>query len=316
MKEIGGYFEFGGGLFLCDYHKHALKFNSSRNALRYFVKKNNIKTVYLPFYFCDVIYEALKKEKCVIKFYSINENFEPILNEIEKDSYVYIINYFGIFSNRKLKYFKKLYKNIIVDNTHAFFRKPLKEICTIYNCRKYFGVPDGAYMYSNIKSNDELEEYEVLDQMEHLIGRLENNASKYYNAYSLNEQKLSNAKICKMSKVTSILMGGGFDYKKVYHKRIKNYNFLYKNLSKYQKLKLPRNLTFMYPLYIDNAKEIRKKLIEKKIYVPLLWPNVIESMAPSSIEYKFANNILLLPCDQRYSLEDMQTICNFINEFY
>ena len=252
----------------------------------------------------------------LVKLQLSQVNFEPIINEIEKDSYVYIINYFGIFSNRKLKYFKKLYKNIIVDNTHAFFRKPLKEICTIYNCRKYFGVPDGAYMYSNIKSNDELEEYKVLDQMEHLIGRLENNASKYYNAYSLNEQKLSNAKICKMSKVTSILMGGGFDYKKVYHKRIKNYNFLYKNLSKYQKLKLPRNLTFMYPLYIDNAKEIRKKLIEKKIYVPLLWPNVIESMAPSSIEYKFANNILLLPCDQRYSLEDMQTICNFINEFY
>ena len=41
---------------------------------------------------------------------------------------------------------KKIYGNIIVDHTHAFFQKPLKGIDTLYSCRKFWGVSDGAYL--------------------------------------------------------------------------------------------------------------------------------------------------------------------------
>lgn len=39
---------------------------------------------------------------------------------------------------------------IILDNTQSFFQKPISGIDTIYSCRKYFGVPDGAYLSTNI----------------------------------------------------------------------------------------------------------------------------------------------------------------------
>ena len=49
MKEIGGYIEFSG-LINKEYHYKALKFNSSRTSLRYFINKKNVKKIYIPIY--------------------------------------------------------------------------------------------------------------------------------------------------------------------------------------------------------------------------------------------------------------------------
>ena len=44
------------------------------------------------------------------------------------------------------------------------------------------------------------------------------------------------------------------------------------------------------------------------IYIPILWPNVLENISDNQIEYQYVLNILPLPCDQRYDLEDMISI--------
>ena len=62
----------------------------------------------------------------------------------------------------------------------------------------------------------------------------------------------------------------------------------------------------MYPLYLANGADIRKKLQEEKIYIPTLWPDVFDVCNESDLEYDMAKNILPIPCDQRYSLEDME----------
>ena len=45
-----------------------------------------------------------------------------------------------------------------------------------------------------------------------------------------------------------------------------------------------------------------------KIYIPTLWPSVFELTTKEDIEYKMAENILPLPIDQRYTIEDMEYI--------
>lgn len=57
-----------------------------------------------------------------------------------------------------------------------------------------------------------------------------------------------------------------------------------------------------------NAGEIRKHLIKQKIYIPLLWPNVLDECASDSWEYKLSSDVLPLPVDQRYDLDDMEYI--------
>ena len=65
---------------------------------------------------------------------------------------------------------------------------------------------------------------------------------------------------------------------------------------------------YMYPLLLENGAEIRKKLQEKEIYVPTLWPNVVENLSQKDAEYSLAENILPLPCDQRYGVWDMEYV--------
>lgn len=59
---------------------------------------------------------------------------------------------------------------------------------------------------------------------------------------------------------------------------------------------------FMYPFWINNGKRIREKLVSKKIYVPVLWPNVVHNYSNDILEYDMAENILPIPCDHRYDI--------------
>jgi len=64
----------------------------------------------------------------------------------------------------------------------------------------------------------------------------------------------------------------------------------------------------MYPLMIENAEKVRKQLQKKKIYIPILWPSVFSMCKKEEKEYYMADNILPLPVDQRYDINDMQYI--------
>lgn len=70
----------------------------------------------------------------------------------------------------------------------------------------------------------------------------------------------------------------------------------------------------MYPFYFENGNDIRKKLQKEGIYIPLLWPNVVDNLKVDEIEYKLAVNILPLPCDQRYTWKDMDYIVKQIKQ--
>ena len=71
---------------------------------------------------------------------------------------------------------------------------------------------------------------------------------------------------------------------------------------------------FAYPLYVDDGVRMRKQLAQNKIYIPTLWPNVLDSCPVNSIEYQYAANILPLPVDQRYGKEEMEMIVEEIRQ--
>ena len=68
----------------------------------------------------------------------------------------------------------------------------------------------------------------------------------------------------------------------------------------------------MYPFYVADGARVRREMQRRKIYVPTLWPNVLE--LPDSLERRYAENILPLPCDQRYDEEDMRAILAVLEE--
>lgn len=74
------------------------------------------------------------------------------------------------------------------------------------------------------------------------------------------------------------------------------------------------NGAFMYPLLIHNGFRVRKKLQKEKVYIPTLWPNVLEECPENSLEYHYAADILPIPVDQRYGIEDMKYLVEVIRD--
>ena len=115
-----------------------------------------------------------------------------------------------------------------------------------------------------------------------------------------------NEPIKKMSKITENIMKG-IDYDYIINKRNKNFSYLVERLSTINKLDIRFSAgAFSYPLYLENGSKIRKKLQEKKIYIPTLWPDVFELCNETMLEYHYAKNILPIPVDQRYGIEDIK----------
>lgn len=95
----------------------------------------------------------------------------------------------------------------------------------------------------------------------------------------------------------------------VREKRTRNFRYLHDRLQANNKLSLSvPDGAFMYPLYIENGAEVRKQLQAKKIFIPTLWPAVFNLCRENELEYDLARNILPLPIDQRYGIEDMENI--------
>lgn len=308
MKEIGGFFGLEQ-LISNEYYKELIPLNSGRNALLYILKSKNIKKLFIPYYLCKSISDLLRMYGYDFDYYKIDSNFMPIFNKALADAeYLYIVNYYGQLTNDRISSLKKQYNQIILDNTQAFFQSPIKGIDTIYNCRKFFGVPDGAYLYTDSEVKLDLELDISKDSMTHILGRYEGIASEYYNDFKNMDESFKYKPLKYMSRLTHNILGA-IDYQRVYEIRKRNYEYLHRKLGKFNRLKLVTpSGAFSYPVYVENSSGIKKELAKKKIYIPTLWPSVLSNMPYGSVEHDYASNILPLPCDQRYGLDDMDCV--------
>ena len=303
MKEIGGYFgleQFRGE----EYHSGLVGVNNGRSALLYILKARNISRLYLPYFLCDSVSNMCRKNGYDISFYSIGEDFLPVFHgALESDEYLYVVNYYGQVTNDRIRELKARYGNIIVDNVQAFFQRPVPGIDTVYSCRKFFGVPDGGYAATDAVPAEVLAQDVSRDRMVHILGRFEGTASEYYSWFKENDHSFVEMPLRCMSELTRNLLRG-IDYAQVKTIRNANYAVLDRMLGTKNRLRLTApDGPYCYPFYCENGMQIKKKLAAQKIYVPTLWPNVLDM--EGTLEKDFAENILPLPCDQRYDKEDM-----------
>ena len=315
MNEIGGYLEFEQ-LVSNEYYSNLIRLNSARNALYYVILAKKIKKLYIPSFLGDSISNFLEKREIEFSFYSVNEQLHPPLTlKLKEDEYLYVVNFYGQLTNARIHQLKVHYERIIVDNTQSFFQRPVQQVDTIYSCRKYFGVPDGAYLSTNSTLAIELKFNEVSNRMGHLLGRVEHGANEHYNDYKEAEKEIDEQQLMQMSPITANLLGA-LPYDSIVEKRNENYQFLHANLKEFNLLQfLIPYAPFCYPLFVKNAQKLRERLLEKKIYVPLYWQQVIDHQEAGEMEKLYALEILPLPCDQRYSPEQLTIIIDEIKEW-
>lgn len=307
MKEIGGYLGLDEPIGE-EYYKNLISLNTARNALVYLIKAKKIKKVYIPYFLCESVKNVLEREGFAYEQYHIDNKLFPKLKEkLQTNEYLYFVNYFGAFDNETICAIKEKYQNVIVDNVQAFFQKPVDGVDTIYSCRKFFGVPDGAYLSTNSILNEDLDYGEAANRMKHILGRYETEtASLFYSDFKENDSSFKNEKLKKMSKISKNLLSA-INYEKVKAIREGNYCCLKNMLGAINSLNFDMpTAPYVYPFYCKNGMTVKRILAENKIYVATLWPNVLGM--EGTIEKDFAENILPLPCDQRYNFDDMKRI--------
>lgn len=314
MQEFGGYIELDK-YELPLLHEGAIALNCGRNALAYLIKARNIKKILIPKFLCDSIQKLCKRENVQYKYYSIGKDFLPLSIDLASDEWLYIVNFYGQISNEILEMLVNQYQRVIIDNVQAYFQMPISNVDTIYTCRKFFGVADGAFLYTDAKLGQNLELDESFDRMRFLLGRFERTAAEFYSEYVANNDMFENEPIKKMSKLTDNLLRG-IQYEKVKRIRTENFKLLHTEFFDVNKLVLTvPDGAFMYPLYIENGTEIRKKLQKEKVYIPTLWPDVFDVCEPFELEYDMAANILPLPCDQRYDEENLLRLKKIVKKY-
>lgn len=314
MIPIGGYFELElrkGN----EYHNDAIRLNSGRNAFEYILRAREYKKVYLPYFTCDVMLEPILKLKLKYEFYHINEQLEPIFdfNKIGVDETFLYTNYFGIKGLQVIKISKNC-PNLIIDNSQAFFEKPLAGIDTFYSPRKFLGVPDGAYLYTDKILQTELSRDKSQMRFSHLTKRIEDGPEAGYLDFKANDDTIKGQSIKLMSSLTQALLCN-IDYDNVIKIRKQNFRLLYEHLQKSNKLHLQIDQDFVpmvFPYLAAKGKSVKQKLIQKEVFVATYWPNVFEWCDKSKIDYKIAEKIVPIPLDQRYGEKEMEFIISHI----
>ncbi len=313
MEAIGGYFSLE--LPQCEeYHKNAIRLNTGRNCLEYILRVRGYKKVYVPYYTCEAVMEPINKLGISYEFYHIDFHFEIKDRFTLKDSEALLYtNYFGLKQRYVENLAARFGSRLIVDNTQAFYANPLPGIDAFYTCRKFFGVPDGAYLYCDKVIGDEIEQDYSYERVAHLVKRIDLSAEDGFQDFRRVDDGLDNQPIRKMSRLTQRMMQG-IDYEAVAEKRRRNYHMLYDALGKENIIELPLEddaVPMVYPYFVTN-KGLREILIENKIFVARYWTNVLEWTTNDDVDYLLAYQMQPLPIDQRYRVDDMNRIISIV----
>lgn len=315
MKTIGGFFELELPNDLREsYHPMAAALSTGRACLSMVIQVEKPSLVYVPYYTCDSLLAPLIELGIDYVFYSINEHLEidnlPVLNDRELIIY---INYFGI-KTIYTKFLRQHFgKNLIIDNTHSFFNQENSSEFWSYNsARKFFGVPDGAYLYgpshnvTNLAVNNNI-------NIDHLINRLLGKQSEAYENFIAYEANID-TKIRKISVVSEALLSK-IDYKYCAQKRIQNFIHYHQTFGEINELSIDCNdakyiPTFCYPLLLKSPIN-RTALFKKNIFIPWLWRDTITRHVNGyNWEKTLTDYLLPLPIDHRYGEEEINIVIN------
>lgn len=312
IHPIGGYFELElpHGQ---EFHSNAIALNSGRFCFEYLLRCRKYNKVYIPYYTCDSVIEPVVNLGIPYEFYHIDKEYRIVGSiTLAEDEALLYTNYWGLQNGYCEMLAAKYEKQLILDYTQAFFSNPIRGIDTFYSCRKYFGVPDGGYLYTDAEADFEIAQDESCTRMDSLLKRIDLSPEAGYDDFHKSELAISHLPIRRMSKLTKRLMQS-IDYERAAQQRIDNYNTLKAALG--GKELHYGEVPMIFPYKSAEGQQLRQRFIAKKVFVAKYWPNVDEWTEEDTVERWMANHVLPLPIDQRYDKEDMNRIIEIINKY-
>ncbi len=288
------------------------RLNTGRAAIWHAFRCLGCRTLWLPRYQCDTVREFLQKKDVNLKYYSIDDRFEPQLDAVGEDEAVLVVNYYGVMSDARMAALAARYRHCIVDASQAFFSKAVDGAMTVYSARKFVGVPDGAYVVGDGATRF-LEEYEQdysSDTAGFLFSRIEYGCEgKGYEARMINEHRIDAADIRRMSKLTQRLLDAE-DNEYNIAKRRENFETARRLLDRYNTLDAAmyydeHTVPMVYPLVVEDDG-LLPYLQKHKLFQGHWWSYLLEEVPTDSTEYRLSRYVIPITIDQRYGEEELR----------
>ncbi len=324
-------------------------YQSGRNAIEALMicirEKYGIQKILLPDYVCETVSDAVVRADMGYELYSVNDNFEIELYEIEKGVQdgircLYIVQYFGNkFSDQTVEAIAAWRRKgvvVVEDITMSIFSSDSMGIgigdYILGSIRKWLPIPDGAFLSSKegvlpkqmtcsyvSKYTDYYRLVQTMKRMYVQGGfsdkKLKENYLTYYRK-SIDEL-FSDYRIYPMSEFSMNYIKN-YDMNKIVTKRIYNFDYLYDKIKGMEQIqvKVKREADYV-PLGMviecNDRDKLLGYLIEKNIYCNVHWRLKVSPQNPNM--EKLSTHIMTIPCDQRYGTAELDYIADTIEQW-
>ncbi len=296
-------------------HPGAFRFQSARAAFAALLKTVSPSAVWMPSYICDAMLLPLTRARIPVKFFGIDARFEVEAGvDVGAGELLLFVDYFGTCRRAVDALFERFEpQRIVMDNAQSLYVPPRACLATLYSPRKFFGVPDGGFLATQLKVDVPTEEDTgSFSRSEHLLRRHAGSAVEGYPAFRRAEESLDDITPRRMSRLTTRLLES-VDYDAARQRRNANFRFLHEHLGRLNELRIdPGDVDgpLCYPLLFRPGT--RERLLRENIFVPTYWPEVLARATTGRFEAELVERCLPLPCDQRYGRAELQRVVDVV----
>ncbi|MBL0126372.1 MAG: hypothetical protein IPP83_02710 [Flavobacteriales bacterium] len=313
MKTIGGFFELELPLKGRSPHPEAIALSTGRACLMVILDVIRPSMVHVPFHTCDATLEPFKQLKIETRFYALKENLEPAsLPILGIGEYFLWTNYYGLCGDLTDRLKQHYADRLIIDDTHAFFQGIHPGHWSFTSARKYFGVPDGAYLFTPRPIEVEAPRFTAIS-MDHGMLRAMGLQQEAFAAYQRYEACLP----CAVNRISTVSEGllRGVDLEATKARRRLNFEFFAERIGHLDHLKLhlaSDAVPFCFPFLPESPMD-RAALYTKGFFIPRYWPDAERRNTTGfEVERRLGADLLPLPVDHRYTPEDLMPLVHHI----
>lgn len=323
---------------VCNLYPQSNLYFSGRSALysllKFGIEKFGWTNVYLPEYYCHEVDDYIKSLAIVMHHYDDGPYYKEIqidrMEALDKPgNTIVVVNYFGA---RKMLNPEFKQAILIEDHSHDLIADGVinsKADYCIASLRKTLPVPTGGIVWSPV--NAEMPPLAFQTELGNAITYMKLSGmlmkclylkgahikkgdfrDLFLNSETLYKKLESNAALPEP--VVDLIKQTSLEELRTLKKR--NYDQLWNLLKRKDRLWLSVNEEICCPFGLimlfkdlEERERMRLHLISNQIYASLPWPG---QQSPKAKD--FFSRILLVPCDGRYSLDDMSYVSEKINE--
>jgi hypothetical protein len=314
---------------LWDQNKHLMLANA-RSAIHLLIEFLRPANIWLPSYLCDSILLGLEEFKEQFNFYPVNSQLEISdliwLNAVSAGDLVLLIDYFGWRPDTStIDQIHATGAMILEDASQALLTDGIGESVeySVFSPRKFLPVPDGGILCAiddSLLPNPLLQEspdswwYQAF-QAVILRGQFDQHHGdrSWFKLFQASESAAPVGHYA-ISEFSRRALRFVFDYAAIASARVRNYLFLAEHLSEFaiHVQVPPGTVPLGFPIRLSERDLLRQRLFDHEIFPAIHWA------VPSAIPMRFvesrelANEIMTLPCDQRYAIDDMRRMVDII----